>query len=146
MIRWFHVGGSWQYDENDEWGSYTQYYNDFFSKDINETKKITLRIHEDYRDYYGDARIYFRIRESGESYMGELDFDEIHIRIGQNVAKLRKERGLSQLDLSLKIGHKSVSIVASAERYYKNKHFNINHLFKIAEVLEVDVCEFFKKD
>ena len=76
----------------------------------------------------------------------ELDFDEIHIRIGKNVAKLRKERGLSQLDLSLKIGHKSVSIVASAERYYKNKHFNINHLFKIAEVLEVDVCEFFKKD
>ncbi len=27
----------------------------------------------------------------------------------------------------------------------KNKHFNIEHLVKIADVLEVDVCEFFKK-
>ena len=74
----------------------------------------------------------------------ELSFDEIHIRIGKNVAELRKAKGLSQLDLSLKLGHKSVSIVASAERYYKKKHFNINHLFKIADVLEVEVCELLK--
>lgn len=73
--------------------------------------------------------------------MEELDFDTIHIQIGQNVARYRKEAGLSQLDLSLKLGHKSVSIVASAERFYQGKHFNINHLFAIANVLEVDVCK-----
>jgi len=76
--------------------------------------------------------------------MEELNLDEKHSKIGKNVAKLRKEMGLSQLDLSLKLGHKSVSIVASAERYYKGKHFNLNHLFKIAQILEVDICEFFK--
>jgi len=74
----------------------------------------------------------------------EFNLDEIHQNIGRNVAKIRKEKGLSQLDLSLKLGHKSVSIVASAERYYKGKHFNINHLFMIAEILEVDVCELIK--
>lgn len=68
----------------------------------------------------------------------------IHKKIGQNVAKLRKKSGMSQLDLSLNLGHKSVSIVASAERFYKEKHFNIEHLVKISNILKVDICEFFK--
>ena len=76
--------------------------------------------------------------------MEELNLEEIHKKIGFNVAKYRKEKGLSQLDLSLKIGHKCVSIVASAERYYKGKHFNINHLFQIANILEIDICKLIK--
>lgn len=76
--------------------------------------------------------------------MEELNIDVMHQQIGRNVARLRKEKNLSQLDLSLKLGHKSVSIVASAERFYKKKHFNIEHLIKIANILEVDICEFFK--
>ena len=73
-----------------------------------------------------------------------IDIEQNHIKIGKNVAKYRKEKGLSQLDLSLSLGHKSVSIVASAERYYKKKHFNIEHLLKISKILEIDICEFFK--
>lgn len=46
-----------------------------------------------------------------------------HQKIGQNVAKIRKERGLSQLEPSLKLGHKSVSIVASAEVFYRGGAF-----------------------
>jgi len=76
--------------------------------------------------------------------MEELNLEEIHEKIGQNVAKYRKEKGLSQLDLSLKLGHKSVSIVASAERYYRGKHFNINHLFQIAHILEIDITKLIK--
>jgi len=76
--------------------------------------------------------------------MEELNLEEIHKKIGQNVAKYRKEKGLSQLDLSLKLGHKSVSIVASAERYYRGKHFNINHLFQIAHILEIDISKLIK--
>ena len=76
--------------------------------------------------------------------MEELNIDAIYQQIGKNVARLRKEKNLSQLDLSLKLGHKSVSIIASAERFYKKKHFNIEHLIKIANILEVDICEFFK--
>lgn len=77
--------------------------------------------------------------------MEELNIDVMHQQIGKNVARLRKEKNLSQLDLSLKLGHKSVSIIASAERFYKKKHFNIEHLIKIAHILEVDICEFFKQ-
>lgn len=33
-----------------------------------------------------------------------------------------------------------------AELGINNKHFNIEHLVKIADVLEVDVCEFFKDE
>ncbi|PAV00562.1 helix-turn-helix domain-containing protein [Helicobacter sp. TUL] len=63
--------------------------------------------------------------------------------IAKNVARLRKEKGLSQLDLSLAIGYKSVSLVAGAEAGYKNIHFNLEHLYKISKVLEVEMKEFF---
>ena len=76
--------------------------------------------------------------------MEEIDIDQVHQQIGNNVAKFRKAKKMSQLNLSLKLGHKSVSIVASAEKFYKKKHFNIEHLIKIAHILEVDICEFFK--
>lgn len=67
-----------------------------------------------------------------------------HKTIGSNVKRIRESKKISQLDLSHKIGHKSVSIVSCAEINHKNHHFNIEHLLKIAYVLDVDVCEFFK--
>ncbi|MBU3013780.1 helix-turn-helix transcriptional regulator [Poseidonibacter lekithochrous] len=69
---------------------------------------------------------------------------EIYKTIGQNVKRVRKEKGVSQLALSLAIGHKAVGTVSMAELCIKNKHFNIEHLVKIADVLEVDINEFFK--
>lgn len=71
--------------------------------------------------------------------------EEIYKNIGQNVARIRKEKGLSQLSLALAIGHKAVGTISMSEICINNKHFNIEHLVKIADVLEVDVCEFFKK-
>jgi hypothetical protein len=47
--------------------------------------------------------------------------------------------------LTLAIGLKSVGLISVGEIYYNKKHFNIEHLSKIAVVLEVDICEFFKK-
>lgn len=69
---------------------------------------------------------------------------EIYKQIGTNVKRLREERNITQLELSQAIGHKSVSVVSCAEICHKNYHFNIEHLSKIAYVLEVDICEFFK--
>ena len=77
----------------------------------------------------------------------KIDKEQIHAiykKIGQNVKRLRQEKGVSQLALSLAIGHKAVGTVSMAELCTNNKHFNIEHLVKIADVLEVDVCEFFK--
>ncbi len=76
--------------------------------------------------------------------MKNLTPDELYKIIGQNVAKYRKEKGLSQLDLSLAMGYKSVSVVSGAEIYYNGKHFNIEHLLKISQILNVEISEFFK--
>ena len=76
--------------------------------------------------------------------MEDYQIEDKHIQIGKNVAKFRKQKNMSQLELSLNLGHKSVSIVASAERFYNKKHFNIEHLLKISDILEVNICEFFK--
>lgn len=76
--------------------------------------------------------------------MKDNEIEEKHQQIGKNVAKFRKEKGLSQLELSLRLGHKSVSIVASGERFYKKKHFNIEHLLKISNILDINICELFK--
>jgi len=69
---------------------------------------------------------------------------EIYKKIGLNVKKIRNTKNISQLALSLAIGHKAVGTISMAELYTNNKHFNIEHLVKIANVLDVDICEFFK--
>ena len=84
------------------------------------------------------------------SYMKECsispkDMDDIYKTIGKNVKKLRKEQNISQLALSLAIGHKAVGTVSMAELCINGKHFNIEHFYKIAEVLEVDVCTLIQK-
>ena len=68
----------------------------------------------------------------------------IYKQIGQNVKTIRKSKNISQLALALAIGHKAVGTVSMAELGINNKRFNIEHLVKIADVLEVDICEFFK--
>jgi transcriptional regulator with XRE-family HTH domain len=76
-----------------------------------------------------------------------IDNEQIEIiykKIGRNVAKYREEKGLTQLELSLAINHKSVGTISMAEIYHNKKHFNIEHLVKIADVLEINICNFFK--
>jgi transcriptional regulator with XRE-family HTH domain len=74
----------------------------------------------------------------------DLTTDELHILIGKNVARLRKEAGYTQLELSLEMGNKSPSLLSSAEVYKNKRHFNISQLHKISKVLNVDITEFFK--
>lgn len=78
--------------------------------------------------------------------INNLSSDELHILIGDNVARLRKKAKFSQLELSLEIGNKSPSLLSSAEVYKNKRHFNITQLHKIAKVLDIDICEFFKEE
>ncbi len=71
--------------------------------------------------------------------------EKTYIEIGQNVKRIRMEKGFSQLKLAQAIGHKSLSIVSLAEIYHNKQHFNIEHLVKIAYVLDVNICDFFPK-
>lgn len=72
------------------------------------------------------------------------DIQEAYLIIGQNVKRIRKSKGVSQLALSGAIGHKSVGIVSSAEIGINNKHFNIEHLIKISKYLDVEIEQFFE--
>jgi len=77
----------------------------------------------------------------------EFSEDEIfnfYRRIGKNVKRLRKAKGLTQMELGLALGHTGVGTISVAEIFHNKKHFNLEHLYKIAHILEVDICEFFK--
>ncbi|PID47467.1 MAG: transcriptional regulator [Proteobacteria bacterium] len=69
---------------------------------------------------------------------------EIYKIIGQNVKNIRIDKKVSQLKLALEIGHNSVGTISTCELCLNNKHFNIEHLVKIADVLEVDIKDFFE--
>lgn len=70
----------------------------------------------------------------------EFDIEAFYERVGINVAKYRKEANISQLKLAMLMGMNSVSVVASAETYRKSgKHFNLEHIYKISEILKIDI-------
>ena len=81
--------------------------------------------------------------------MTHIDFTdkevkEFHQKIINNIRRIRKEKNITQLDLALTIGHKSMSTIGKIEADVEDKHYNIEHLYKISKALDVDVCEFFK--
>ncbi|MEA2019631.1 MAG: helix-turn-helix transcriptional regulator [Campylobacterota bacterium] len=71
--------------------------------------------------------------------------DDTHAIVSKNVKKFRTQKGISQLNLALDIGLSGNAFLTRAENDNKDNHFNISHLVKIAYVLEVDICEFFKE-
>jgi len=77
-----------------------------------------------------------------EIEISDEEIEKFYRLIGFNVKKLRHARGISQLQLALAIGLNSVSTVAKAEIGVENKHFNLEHLYKIAKVLEIELCDF----
>lgn len=76
--------------------------------------------------------------------INNLNIDELYKLIGKNVAKYRTKANMSQLELSLEMGNKSSSLLSAAELYANKRKFNISQLHKIAKILNIDICEFFK--
>jgi len=72
------------------------------------------------------------------------DILEMYRIIGSNVKKYREKNNMSQLELTYKMGYKSVSLVSSAELCIDGKHFNIEHLYKIAIIFNIEISELFK--
>jgi len=72
------------------------------------------------------------------------DVELLHRTIRYNIKKLREAKNMSQMDIRHSIGHSSAGFYGKAEIGIQNKKFNIEHLVKIAKVLECDICEFFK--
>ena len=76
--------------------------------------------------------------------MNDTYINDFYKIIGKNVKRIRKEKGVSQLDLSHRIGHKSVSIISCAEINHNKNKFNIEHLLKIAYVQKLVFVSFLK--
>lgn len=72
--------------------------------------------------------------------------EDLHDTIRNNIRKLRESRGLSQLELASAMGHSSAAFFAKAEHGCDHKRFNLAHLCKIAEILNVEIEAFFKKN
>ena len=75
----------------------------------------------------------------------ELSIEEIesfYKKVGYNVKKQRELKGYTQLQLSQALGHKSVGLVSQAELYLRKQHFNLEHLYKMAYILECDIAKF----
>ena len=54
-------------------------------------------------------------------------------------------KNITQLDLALTIGHKSMSTIGKIEAGLENKHYNVEQqLYKISKALDIDMCEFFR--
>ena len=77
----------------------------------------------------------------------QFNNDEVSIlykSIGLKVKEIREQNNMTQLELSLEMGYKSVSLISAAELNSDNKHFNIEHLYKISKIFNIEMDIFFK--
>lgn len=70
------------------------------------------------------------------------EIENFYKLISKNVKKHRLEKGFSQMDLALEIGIKSVAFFSNAECNRYDKHFNMEHIYKIAKALDKKICDF----
>lgn len=78
------------------------------------------------------------------SVVSDEELSKFYKTISDNVQRLRKEKNKPQLDLVLEMGLKSTSFYSKCENVKDNHHFNLEHIYKIAVALNVDITEFFK--
>ena len=81
--------------------------------------------------------------DSRKHELDEISEQLINI-VSINVARIRQEKGYSQLKLALEIGLNGAAYLGRMETRSLNHRFNLEHLSKIAHILQVDICEFFK--
>ena len=77
------------------------------------------------------------------SNASESEILEFHKKVADNIRNFRENAGISQLDLALEIGIKSVAFYSNCENLRYGKHFNLEHIYKIAKALNIDIKELF---
>lgn len=68
----------------------------------------------------------------------------LHKQVSSNVKYFRVQSNISQLELALTIGMKSGAFFGNAENNTNDKHFNIEHIYKISKALDVPIGSFFE--
>ncbi|MDD3466946.1 MAG: helix-turn-helix transcriptional regulator [Campylobacterales bacterium] len=74
------------------------------------------------------------------------EINEFYRIVSTNVRRIRESKGMKQLDVALEIDIKSVAFYSNCENCKYGKHFNLEHLYKLAKTFEVDIQEFFAKN
>ena len=74
----------------------------------------------------------------------EEEFDILFSNITNNVKRYRKEKGFTQEQLALAMGHSSASMLSKIEAKLENKHFNIRQLYLISKALNIPLSKFFE--
>ena len=72
----------------------------------------------------------------------EIEF--FYKKISKNNKKYRLKKGLSQEKLALDIGVKSIAFYSNCESNRYQKHFNLEHLYKISKSLNINIEDLFK--
>ena len=78
------------------------------------------------------------------SNVGGDEILEFYKKVSQRVRNLRESNGISQLDLALEIGIKSVAFYSNCESNRYGKHFNLEHIYKISKALNTKMSEILK--
>lgn len=78
------------------------------------------------------------------SNSSQQEINNFYKNISNNIKKYRIERGFSQEKLALDIGIKSIAFYSNCENNKYEKHFNLEHLYKISKSLDIPIEEFFK--
>jgi len=72
------------------------------------------------------------------------EIEKFYKLVSNNVKRYRKEKGISQLEIALEIGIKSVAFYSNCENNKYGKHFNLEHIYKIAKTFNIDICALVK--
>ena len=78
------------------------------------------------------------------SDISNSEISKFYKNVSANIKKMRKSKNISQLDLALKLGIKSVAFYSNCENLKYNKHFNLEHIYKVSKALDVEMCEILK--
>ncbi|KIM06903.1 MAG: XRE family transcriptional regulator [Sulfurovum sp. FS08-3] len=79
--------------------------------------------------------------EAELSDISSSEIEAFYKRVSDNIKKARMKANVSQLDLALKLGIKSIAFYSNCENLKYNKHFNLEQLYKISKALNIDMCE-----
>ena len=72
------------------------------------------------------------------------EIDNFYKVVSNNVKNYRLEKGFSQEKLALDIGIKSIAFYSNCECNRYEKHFNLEHLYKISKSLNVPLEDLIK--
>ena len=72
------------------------------------------------------------------------EIDTFYKTVSKNVKAKRIALNMSQLDLALKLGIRSVAFYSNCENLRYGKHFNLEHVYKLSKALDIDICNLLK--